>query len=278
VTLCKPLDNYPLVRSADPAIIRQVLARVYAAPTLQLRRGTRTLSARINRCALPNIAIAYGCYGGDVDVDFPAVDSFVRVQPLAGTGEIISRRQCVSLGSATCAVVSPDAGFRASYSADYEGLFLKVDSDALASKLAAITGVTVRSPLQLSLESNRAPSAQTLHRYLPVLADMLSSVVLPPPAWWIGQTEQLLMVMILCSHRHAYSHLLEQDAPDPAPWQVRKAEDYIEANAHEAITLEDLAEITGVSAFSLFRSFRKSRGYSPLEFASQVRAKQKWSR
>ena len=113
----------------------------------------------------------------------------------------------------------------------------------------------------------------TLCRYLPMLAEMLSESVSPLPTWWISQTEQLLMVMFLCGHRHNYSHLLEQEAPDCAPWQVRRAEDYIEANWQEGITLEALAEVTGVSGFSLFRSFRKTRGYSPFEYASEVRSK-----
>ena len=37
------------------------------------------------------------------------------------------------------------------------------------------------------------------------------------------------------------------------------------------ITLEDLAQVSGVSAFSLFRSFKGSRGLSPMEFVNQVR-------
>jgi AraC-like DNA-binding protein len=80
------------------------------------------------------------------------------------------------------------------------------------------------------------------------------------------------MVMFLCGHRHNYSHLLEQEAPDPAPSQVRKAEDYIAEHCQQAISLEDLARVSGVSGFSLFRSFRKTRGYSPFELASRLRS------
>jgi AraC-like DNA-binding protein len=75
------------------------------------------------------------------------------------------------------------------------------------------------------------------------------------------------------SSASTYGHLLEREAPDCAPWQVRRAEDHIEANWQEGITLESLAEVTGVSGFSLFRAFRKSRGYSPFQYASQVRSK-----
>ena len=69
------------------------------------------------------------------------------------------------------------------------------------------------------------------------------------------------------------SSLLEQNATDAAPWQVKRAEEYIAENAHRAISLEELADVTGVSAFSLFAAFRKHRGYSPREFVTRVRAK-----
>jgi len=83
------------------------------------------------------------------------------------------------------------------------------------------------------------------------------------------------MVMFLYANRHNYSHLLEAQPPDSALSQIRHAEAYIDANAHRAITLEELAEVTGVSALSLFRSFKRHRGYSPLAFLSQVRSQSK---
>ena len=80
------------------------------------------------------------------------------------------------------------------------------------------------------------------------------------------------MTLMLCGHRHNYSYLLDEEVPDAAPRQVRLAEEYIEANAERGVTLEELAEVTGVSAFGLFGAFRKFRGYSPLEFVAQVRS------
>jgi len=81
------------------------------------------------------------------------------------------------------------------------------------------------------------------------------------------------MTLFLSGHRHNYSHLLEREAADAAPWQVRRAEEYIVENAHRAISLEELAEVAGVSAFSLFAAFKKHRGYSPREFVARIRAK-----
>jgi hypothetical protein len=276
MNLSKPLDNFPVIRTSDPAAVRGALARVYAAPTLQLGPGSTALNARMNECRLPNVMLAYGSYGGDVVLDFPAVDCFLHLLVLRGNAEITCRNQSESLAAANSVLISPDAGYRAKYSADYEGLLLKIDSRALANKLTALTGTSVDRPLRVDLQPNGTLSAQVLRRYLPVLARVLSDAVQPLPAWWVAQTEQLLMLLFLHAGQHAYSHLLEQEAPDAAPWQVRLAESYIEANCQQAITLDELAKVTGVSAFSLFRAFRKSRGRSPMQFASQLRAKRNW--
>lgn len=59
-----------------------------------------------------------------------------------------------------------------------------------------------------------------------------------------------------------------------APWQVRRAEKYIEANWHRPIDAQDLAAATGASERSLFRAFRQARGYSPMEFVKRLRLRQ----
>lgn len=270
----RPLDNFPLVRTVECDEVRAALARVYAEPTLRLAPGTERLDAELNECPLETTALAYRAYGGALSLNFPATDCFVKLLPLRGSGEIVSRRQPATLvAGQTCATISPDAGYQANYSGDYEALVLKIDPQALTRKLAAMTGATINAPLRADLQPNCSQRMLILCRYLPMLAALLSESVARPPAWWVSQTEQLLMVMFLGGHRHNYSHLLEQEAADCAPWQVRRAEDYIAANWQEGITLEALAEITGVSGFSLFRSFRKTRGYSPFDYASGMRSK-----
>jgi hypothetical protein len=182
------------------------------------------------------------------------------------------KESMVLSGTDRCAIVCPDTGYDANYRHDYAHLVLKVDARALTNKLGVMTGATIREPLRVDLQAGGGHHALMLSRYMPVLADLLNESEGPLPTWWVSQTEQLLMIMFLCGHRHNYSHLLEQEAPDAAPSQVRKAEDYIEQNCRQAITLEDLATVTGVSGFSLFRSFRKTRGYSPFELASRLRS------
>jgi len=162
------------------------------------------------------------------------------------------------------------------YSADYAHLVLQISSRALTEKLAAMTGAAINDPLRMNpQQSFENPTARMLHQYLPLLLNTLDAATPPFPDWWIAQTEQFLITLVLCGHRHNYSHLLKQDMPDAGRRAVSQAEEYIEANAQRAITLEELAEATGVSTLTLFRSFKRYRGYSPTRFLLQIQARRR---
>jgi len=270
----RPLDNFPVIRTFDIEEARDGLARIYVKPTLALPVCEGGVRAVVNECRLRNVRLVYSRFGVPIDLEFPPAGYFVQMLPMRGTGELVSRQSTLPLVAGASATISPDTGFRVHYEADYEMLVLKIDKQALTDKLAAMTGAVVDEPLQVDpVFDGTRPAAMILQQYLPVLVDTLSAAVGPLPQWWETQTEQLLMTMFLHAHRHNYSHLMEDDAVEAAVWQIHRVEEYIDAHWDRPITLEDLAEIAGMSAFSLFRSFKKIRGYSPLEYAAQVRTK-----
>jgi hypothetical protein len=273
MTVSRPLDNFPVVRTLDPEEVRNALGRVYVRPTVKLAAPHGTCNAALNECQLHHVRLAYGAFGAALRFEFPAADYFLHMFPIRGRGQIVTRQKRLPLAAGVTATISPDAGFKADYDADYECLLLKIDKQALTRKLVEMTGAVIDEPLRMEPELDLSrPAAKLLHDYIPVLVDTLSGAVPPLPPWWVEQTEQLLMTMFLAGHRHNYSHLLEEEV-EVACGQVRCAEEYIAAHWQEPITLDDLARVAGVSAFSLFRAFKQSRGYSPLDFVAQVRAK-----
>lgn len=270
----RPLDNFPAIRTFDIEEAREGLGRIYVKPTLALPPPDGGFQAVVNECRLQNVRLVYASFGAPFGLEFPAADYFLQMLPVRGNGEVLAPRGTLPLSAGVGATISPDAGYKVRYGADYEAVILKVDKEALTNKLIAMTGATINEPLRVEpVFDNTRPAAKILQQYLPVLVNTLSSAVAPLPPWWEIQTEQLLMTMFLCAHQHNYSRLMEEDTPDAAPWQIRRVEEYIEAHWQGPITLEALAEVAGMSAFSLFRSFKKKRGYSPLEFAARIRAK-----
>jgi hypothetical protein len=269
----RPLSKFPLLRSRDVEEVRGCFSRIYATPILMPTGALDDFNATMNGCHLGSVALVYAAFGVATGFEFPATGAVSRLFPIRGSGRSTSGRVSAELAAGAGAMIASDLPHQTQVSGDYEHFVLRVSERALTEKLAAMTGATINKPLRIDPEQNfKHPAAKMLQQYLPLLAATLSDAVPPFPDWWVRQTEQLLLTLMLCGHRHNYSHLLDEDAPDAAPHQVRLAEEYIEANAAKGVTLEELAEITGVSAFSLFSAFRKFRGYSPLEFATQVRS------
>ena len=92
---------------------------------------------------------------------------------------------------------------------------------------------------------------------------------MPAPA--LAELEQALLVAFLFTNENNFSRILEQNSLTIAPWQVRQAEEYIEANWQTGLTIESIAEAIGASARSIFSSFSQARGYSPMAFLKATR-------
>jgi transcriptional regulator GlxA family with amidase domain len=93
--------------------------------------------------------------------------------------------------------------------------------------------------------------------------------MLPPLV--LAELEQALIVAYLCANQSNYTAQLNGKARGATPWQVRRAEEYITAHWDQPITIEALALVTNTSARSLFDTFKKHRGYSPMSFLKRVR-------
>jgi transcriptional regulator GlxA family with amidase domain len=70
---------------------------------------------------------------------------------------------------------------------------------------------------------------------------------------------------------HNCSRLLQDTPSRLAPTQVRRIEEYIEANWNQPVTIEASALVANASARSIFHSSREHRGYSPMSFVRRVR-------
>lgn len=80
-----------------------------------------------------------------------------------------------------------------------------------------------------------------------------------------------MIIQFLMTVRHQVVDQLHRTPSETSPEHVKRAEEFIEANWDQPITMESLTQVTGVSARTLFRTFEKLRGYSPMAFAKKVR-------
>lgn len=248
------------------------LGRVYAKPTVSLEDRSKTVDVAVNHYQGKDVALGYTRYGTAITAKYPETSLMLQSFPVRGKGEVTINHTKRSLNPRRGMLVAPGQRFAIKLNANYEHFVLVINATSLAAKLAALIGDTIEYPFSRGTTAeSETPATGALRNHFFFLVDQLSTSATPLPRFVMAEFEQTLMVMFLHANLHNSSHRLERRSADSAPWQVRRAEEYVEANWRRAITLEDLAAISGVSALSLFRSFRKSRGYSPMEFAKRIR-------
>jgi AraC-like DNA-binding protein len=268
----RPLDRFPLIWAQNADEMCAALARVYARPKLGPQARTKNVDATLNLYQMQHVSLGYTTYGIDMSLSYPETDVLLHTFPVRGKGEVTVDNIAKPLDSHCGVTISPGTRFSVNLGTDYEHFVILMKTEALSDKLAALAGMPVKRPLQFEpVRNDRHPAAKALRDHFLFVADKVDRSVAPLPRLLLEEFEQTLMVMTLHGNRHNYQHVLQRTPCEVGTWQIRRAEEYIEANWACPITIEDLARITGASALSLFRSFKAKRGYSPLQFAGRLR-------
>lgn len=270
----RPLDEFPLIRTRDLDVLRAGLAQLFVDSKFDISGRHGSINGWVNFRPLQNIGLQYGTYGAAIQASFGDVNFFVQGIPLTGNGEQVTNRSAASVDQTHAGVLSPGDQIGLKFDAGFEHLALIVEPKSITAKLAALIDSPIKEPLRFDGETDFGrPAANHLRRLVQLLAADLNSPELQMPPAFLAEWEQLLMLCFLHGSQHNYSHLLNGGARPIAPWQVRRVEDYIEANWDQPLTVESLALATGASVRSIFHSFKESRGYSPMLFLKQVRLK-----
>jgi AraC-like DNA-binding protein len=89
----------------------------------------------------------------------------------------------------------------------------------------------------------------------------------------VANFEELLLGVIVSLPSNYSAELSNPHKISVAPGVVARAEAFIEANAHLPITMSDVFAHVSCSRNTLFKNFRKFRGYTPWEFLTTIRLK-----
>lgn len=263
----RPLDSFPVIRSRNIEEIRQAFIRSYGARRLDLPHRAECFEFRLNHWQSENIGLLY-VSGAPFQLEFPTANSFRQAFIRGGAAIRWDGIERQVMDRETC-VLPPETAVAAAYAPGFEHFGLRIKADVLLGKLAALIDATPVRKLEFD-QTRRADegAVNSLRRMAMFFAAELESAM---PALAIAELEQALMVSFICSNRHNYSALLDDRTRSVASWQVRRAEEYIEANWNQPITIEELTRVTSASARSIFHQFKKDRGQSPMAFVKQVR-------
>jgi AraC-like DNA-binding protein len=269
----EPLSRFPAVRTHDVDELRQRMSGLFSVRWLDLGRGAHNFDGRLNHHQMQDIGVSYARYGCSFEASLSHGHSYLRGFPIRGRGRYLLSGVEGSISRDHGIVLGPGSEVRLNYSSDFEHLILRISPERLVSTLSSLIDRPIDPPLQMT--TNVRPSealAAAQHRLIEFVAGELDRTDNPLPNVVLAELEQVLVLSFLNCNFHNYSQFLQEGAVRfVAPWQVRLAEEYIEQNWDQPITVEALAVAAKTSTRSLFYSFKKSRGVSPMTFARQIR-------
>ncbi|WP_420105945.1 AraC family transcriptional regulator [Herbaspirillum huttiense] len=265
-------SNKLLFASSDLDEVRSMVGRVMKPHRLDLTGQGERLDARMHYTSLGDLSVSRLRYGSAVQIEPGSLDSFFLVQmPLYGMARIESGAQHIDSSAELASVLSPQEATRMTWMAGTDQLMLRLSRSLVERTLVGYLGHPLNEPLRFELGFRWRDCApwQCMLSYL--IDCTLQHHDLAMHKIVVSQIEQLAASILVTSHRHNHC----EDAPARRstilPRHVRRAQDFLEAHAHEPVTAEQLAQAAGVSVRSLYAGFKDFLGVSPMQYLRDLR-------
>ena len=267
------LKRFPLVVSANAEEFGNAVVTSCAA-TKAYAPDPEGFNGHINRAVTQSLRLGFVAANLPIVTAYAETSDFRQRFILSGAVETTIGRLVFDGGASNSVIVSPGQSAHCRFSGHLAQLVLVIDPDAMERKLAALLGAKPGRKLHFVPTPDYAAGySHHLRDLVFFLARQLDTTAPWLPPLLLQELEQAVIVGFLSVNEHTFSRQLHQDKPHATLREVQRAEDYIEANWSRAIDIEELANVTQVSVRNLFRSFRKTRGYSPMAFVRMLRLK-----
>jgi AraC-like DNA-binding protein len=249
---------------------------IFGADLFEANAGERFFVCS-NFLRMSKVGICYAEYGsGGAQIGFPEATFVRQLFNISGRGRYQAASASANISQQMLSPVIPDdTRFSFQVGEAYRALVLRIEMQALEKTLAALSGDEVAGQLTFQSDADNASQlAASFKRELFFFASEFNGIgqSLSPVA--VAELEQSLVTKFLIGNRHNYSDLLLSEALLTANSHVKMIEEYIEAHWREPLDIAALAALTNTSVRSLFRQFKKSRDYSPMEFLKLTRLRQ----
>jgi AraC-like DNA-binding protein len=266
----RPLQKFPLIETHSPDEFRQLLVSRFGAVGFDTN-ATR-FEAHRSYVRLKSVDLIFGACSAACRLRFPGAPTVKQLLALDKAGRTTFDGSQFDINQNEGVVVPAGTETSHEYQAGFESFILRVEASALQAKLSAALGIPITRNIEFARRSSVGnPALRRLRRMVEFMLSELDRDDGKVPAAALAEFEQMLLIAFLTGNPHNFSDVLGREQPRPAPWQVRRVEEYIAANWKRPITVEDLAAAAGASARSIFKAFRDSRDCSPMAFVKSVR-------
>ena len=268
--MARYLDAFTVAKTHLIDEMRSALVDVYDARRVDLPQRSDTFSAEAAYFDFGSSSLSYCSYGSPLTVTFRE-DDYVRIQVgLAGRGRTWLSNRTSEISSTKIVCSEADANLEFGHSLEQFAHRIKrsqLDRDA-TSLLGFRPKDTISFDWAVDCEAGHAARLRNL--ILQAVSNIDASKE-PVPTALLREMDQTIRIAALYGIPNNLSGLLHADTKPAAPWQVRRIEEWIDANWQSGISIEKLAEVSGASVRSIFATFRSARDYTPMAYLKRVR-------
>lgn len=266
-----PLPSMSRLHTRDIDVVHHHMSRMFCPHDLFIEGGNPPIDFRHHHASLESISFNATDYGnpyGRVVVNIPPMADLFLVQfSLSGVAEISQGQNSFALRPGEMCVLDPDVKVRQTFGEGYKHFTVKLSKEglegALKQELGFRPGDLHFHPHPLPLKGAAASFVQLIRAICDDL-DCGSSAFTRGRA--AGSLERTLQRLLLTAVPHNHSELFNAPLSSPAPYYVRRVEEFIHHNITDPITLDEMIAVSGVSARSLHAGFRRFRDTTPMKY------------
>lgn len=264
------LNAFTIVKSRRVGEIRSILIDIYRARSFHLLGDRRLFSAEIAYCNMGSSKLSYSAFSVETLSEFRDRDYFRLQFCISGFGQTTAEGRTVDVDPTT--VVCTPANAVVTNSPSFEQFVLRINEGMLEQDLTNLLGTPAKNRISFEMSADSSGGhVRRLRENVLSAASTIDISDLPIPRPLLREMDQMLRIMTLYGVPNNFSDRLNADPQLSAPWQVKRIEEWIDAHWRESVTIDTLVEISGASLRSIFATFKKARGYTPMAYLKKVR-------
>lgn len=271
----KPLSTFQILRTNDLDEARQVVADVYLDHRLDSAQTDR-LDVTLNAIEERLFTAGFLAYGAEATLEMPPTEVNYHINlTTAGATDAIRTdgTKASTRARRSGLILHPDQTNTVRWESGAEQFILKVPRTSLESHLSDLLGRQVKSVIDfdfaLDLSTPAGASLMASVEFFISELDRPGGIADMPLAR--DQLESFIMSQLLVAGGHPYRDELMAPSEQVKLGRLRPVVDFIEMNADEPLTPNELARAGNMSVRTLHASFQRCFGMSPMAYVRKVR-------
>lgn len=266
-----PLSSHVLFQSDDLDCAREKVARKFCNHRLEVVGGGQFRAAHHHQPGRL-ISLNYISYGADVLIDPGALETFYLIQlPISGCATIKHNRREFLTDGETASLLNADRETTMRWWAGCEQVLVQIHKASFMDFAEQLCERSLPGPLVFDPVIDFTRPELSAWRYL-VNAMFRAADAREQKAFSLcaAFNEQRILEALLRLQPNNLSPFFDRPQ-EAAPRQVKRADDFIRANAHRPVTLTEIAAASGVGARALQLAYKRAHGMSPMHALTHER-------